>query len=1494
MTAIPQPASSRLLSERIAGPLGVVAMRQWKVRAAGGALRTAAAVLLLLLAAAIVLGFFAAMPAWLRMTVAALVWALILAAVVGFLRPVLRRRSLTDAARAVERATPGLDERLSSTVELSAESEPFAGSPALLRHLARQAEADAAAVRPEHVVSAGAVRRRAILLGAMALLWLALAVLFPRTILGGLYRTLMPWRSHLPAMLATIAVSPGDVTLPEGDALAITAKLNVKSGAEASAASALLLTKPLMSSAGAEERPLARDLHPVAPREFAATLGNLRQSIRYQVATDLGDSPWFTATVLPRPAVASLDVRYDYPAYAAIDAKTVTGSDGNLRALQGTDVTLAIHATEPLDLSPGNSRISVAEGPRRRTIDLNPVDGNPNVYEAKLTVFNSGSYEIHLVNTHGLDNPNEEPRTITAEFDAPPKVAITAPESQVTVRPDDDVPVLFTATDDFGIGGVRAVVQVDDRPPVESDVPAPSNPSADGRRVNGECLLSVARHLGQARVEHAKTITYWLTVSDNRDPDPQTVESARQTLKIDDNQSLGFRARIEQDQAKNLTQAIDKAIQRLQHAEGQVNSLKNVEAKRAFNPDETRRADEQRDHLATTGKDLGEAAESNLRTAFAEVADKALQIAEGPIQGAAENVAKARLSADQGALRNQSTQRAAEQVVDARKQLEALKKQVEERARAVAASRELEKLAEKQTQLAEAQAKLPPTTDADDTQVKQQRQQAQHQSQQRQRELLERLNRTLGQNESLREAKAVEQAVRLRELIDRVQEIQKQQTPLQEQVAKQQQVAALEERAEGLVERQEKLIAEIEAFSDRQRDPLRRADARPPDPNHQVGIVDRLRKGEVDPAREMQKQSADQLKQAAKQLEERGRSNDLKPDAFQQNALNLQDQAKQHAQHLAEQARQAGDKLKQAKAAANAEQTAQAQKEADSAAEALKKHAANAEVAVAQAIESDDSTAKKAAEETKKAADAAEAAADAAKNAAQQGNAEQAAQQLAEAGRHLAAARQKAADAIRAAFVDDQRDASKTAADQAKDLADRQKELAEAAKGAAEVLAKARRDQQSPQDVANRQNQLKDQTNQARQHADQLEQLARSNKSPLAERVAAAEKLLEDAAAAEAQAAQEENATAQAQQQAAQALQQAAQADQQAVQLDNQSDQAAEQADGHRQQADAAGQNASAAEARGDAGGAKGEKERAGRETQQAEQDRQRATTLDDQADAAQTRAAAAVKQADTAQGSAAAARKRAADKQAQAQDALAKAEAELRDVDRMLATAAGAAQAGEAERRDPQGADDANPQAGDSPGANENAQAAADGTPSAGDGAGAGQSPPPPMSPEDALRQAAQSAQEASQAQQQALNSGNDAASALDASQQAAAALQQAAAAMAAATASSSPASSSSDPATAQPDVAGAARGDATASRPGRTLDSRHGVGLAAGASDERPTSVQQLGISAGDWARLGPLTQRELLNAAQQNGPPAYREMIKNYYIRIARLERDARRKE
>ena len=66
--------------------------------------------------------------------------------------------------------------------------------------------------------------------------------------------------------------------------------------------------------------------------------------------------------------------------------------------------------------------------------------------------------------------------------------------------------------------------------------------------------------------------------------------------------------------------------------------------------------------------------------------------------------------------------------------------------------------------------------------------------------------------------------------------------------------------------------------------------------------------------------------------------------------------------------------------------------------------------------------------------------------------------------------------------------------------------------------------------------------------------------------------------------------------------------------------------------------------------------------------------------------------------------------------------------------------------------------------------------------------------------------------------------------------------------------------------------------------------MGIAAsenGGNNKVPGSVAALGINASDWAKLPPIMQKELMNASQQSGPPAYKEMIKNYYVRIAQLQ-------
>src|SRR6202043_2536408 len=138
--------------------------------------------------------------------------------------------------------------------------------------------------------------------------------------------------------------------------------------------------------------------------------------------------------------------RYDFPAYTAMDPRSMTASDGNIDALVGTKVTLTLHTTDALVTD--QSQLVIDEGKPTQAVIALTQTANKNEYVAKLNVDHNGDYRVKLRNEYSLGNKDDQARAITAEFDQAPTIAITSPITQVTVRPDDSVPVMFNAADD--------------------------------------------------------------------------------------------------------------------------------------------------------------------------------------------------------------------------------------------------------------------------------------------------------------------------------------------------------------------------------------------------------------------------------------------------------------------------------------------------------------------------------------------------------------------------------------------------------------------------------------------------------------------------------------------------------------------------------------------------------------------------------------------------------------------------------------------------------------------------------------------------------------------------------------------------------------------------------------------------------------------------------------------------------------------------------------
>lgn len=1460
MTAIPQ---NRLAPPppRIAGPLRLVARRQWSVLATRGVVLTLLASLSILLAALLVIGLVPHVPYGGRVATASGVWAAVLVVAIYFLRPAMRKRTLVGTAMDVERrlaATGVADthERIASALELSQDADPrFAGSPALVQHLVRQAEADAALVRPERLVSAKPVGRLALLLVPMLVTWVALAILLPPSrFLRPLFHLLLPWR-EAPAFLSDVVVTPGDLTVAQGDPIDIEATVNPRDLADKTAevSRAALFVQDLSGTATAKdaaELAMAR----AGPRSFKFTR-TADKTFRYRVGTEAGDSPWYTATVEPVPAVRSIAVRYDYPAYAQLPSRTdANKDDGAIDALQNTKVTVTVESGADLtaasklvvtdklpaaDPVPGGLALK-AEG---RDLPLAKVaDGR---YETSFVLGASGTYRVRLTNGFKRQNRDaEQERPITARPDEKPTITIAAPTQELAVRPDETVPVAFRATDDFGVAKVELLAQVDGGETIALPVTfAEKSP----KLLAGRHPLAVGQIIEQAKakanggkpsatdpqkITYARSISYWLRVTDVRDPAPQSAESGRQTLRVD-HRAESLAARQDRAEAKDLTEAIRTAIRRLEEVRPEVETFKwSGRDQQGLSADARRRAEEVKDRLEKTGNELAKEAGEHAAGAFAATAAAAKRTAEAGILGAADAMARVDLHNDRFEARKAEADVAAAQVAQATKELKDLLAKVEVQARLVDAQHKLEDLAKRQAEVAKAMAEAA--------------EKDKNPQQDRQNQLNDQTRQAVEQAQ-LYDRKAEEQAKSLQQLIEKVQDLQQQQEQAADQTHKQGEMAAAAEQAKSVAQKQAALNDKVGAFARDEQKSLEPAGARPPEPKQLADIVKDLNAAKLQQAADQQRDAARRLEETARQLQDRAKAEkpplvgdgqkaveQAKADAQQAAQAVEQAKARQpQAAEAREQSARAADRAREAAKGNDAEaqkdaaaQAAEAAKQAARTAEAAREQAAGAQEKAQAAAKAPDAAAREAAKQADETAREAQAAAAEAKAAA--GQAEQSAAQAAKAQEAKNAAEEQRATA--------------RAGERAERAGRKAAEAADKAAQAAGQLAQSK--QQSAKQVqADARQQAKHSAQTAADAATQLAKQQQALADEVAKQATAAAKAQEQGAVPPAEAAARQR----------QLAEQAAKAARRAEQLEQSAEQSANAPLARR--ADAAGQAL-------------------------------------DEARAAQQQAAEAQQNGDA---------PKAADAQQAAREQLARAEQALRGQPPAhnpggqppAEQPAGEGATGEApkpgegqpgakgESAKGQGQSG---QPGQQPGQGE--QPAAAGEPKAGAESAAGQWGQPPRSPQQARQQAAQAAAEAQNAQQQA-SQGNRAAA-----RQAADALARAAQALAQATGQQG--TPGQGQAKAQGKQPGEQPGEGEdedqppSQTPGQSNNPKQGIAAQqTGGPTDVPAAVTDLGITPGDWAKLGPLQQKDLAAAAQQAGPPEYQSMVKNYYVRIARMQ-------
>ena len=257
-------------------------------------------------------------------------------------------------------------------------------------------------------------------------------------------------------------ITPGDLaSVYGGEAVA---KVTI-SGGEVTADVRCLIRDP---RTGAIEPTTA---YRESPTQYAHKFTNTLQSHEFAFATGRARSAWHTLDVLLQPKVSGATVTVQPPAYTGRDAESYPLDSGEIKALEGSTVTLEVHSNRPL------SGGDLTATPMNTVSDTVPAEvpgesAGPNSVRFSWAVH--ASSEIAATIRDVRSTPSDKPLNLklTVIPDQAPVVDLTSPEQLVLATPDTKLPFVADVEDDHGLAKVsmvRALVGFRDRNRVLAD-----------------------------------------------------------------------------------------------------------------------------------------------------------------------------------------------------------------------------------------------------------------------------------------------------------------------------------------------------------------------------------------------------------------------------------------------------------------------------------------------------------------------------------------------------------------------------------------------------------------------------------------------------------------------------------------------------------------------------------------------------------------------------------------------------------------------------------------------------------------------------------------------------------------------------------------------------------------------------------------------------------------------------------------------------------------
>ncbi|HTL29148.1 MAG TPA: hypothetical protein VL282_08005, partial [Tepidisphaeraceae bacterium] len=351
-----------------------------------------------------------------------------------------REMSWQRVAMQIERRNPRFGERLVTITSELLSPARYRGSPEMLDHLLHEVSVEASGDRPQRLLPLSLALRPWLVVLSLAIVTAAVSFIPWMDMPTLLLREVLPLASIRPATTTHLEIQPGNAAVIEGQPLriAVTPRRLGDSG--------------ITLRTSTDRRTWTGVAMPYASEgQYAYTIPVIDRDVFYEVAGGDARSDIYSVSVLRRPVITKYQLEYAYPAYLNMPKQSVTNADGAVEAPMGTEATLRLTASEPLQ-----SAVMVLGDERIVTEPTN----DPAVRQARFIVRTTSKYDLELVSSHNIPSAGPTGLPIRAIVDHPPAVRVQVPALDARLHPRDSLAVPYQAADDYALASLDANVQV--------------------------------------------------------------------------------------------------------------------------------------------------------------------------------------------------------------------------------------------------------------------------------------------------------------------------------------------------------------------------------------------------------------------------------------------------------------------------------------------------------------------------------------------------------------------------------------------------------------------------------------------------------------------------------------------------------------------------------------------------------------------------------------------------------------------------------------------------------------------------------------------------------------------------------------------------------------------------------------------------------------------------------------------------------------------------